>query len=215
MGNITLFTDDPFMKSKIVLDTRKGQKLKYYKVTLPEVSDRKHGFHIQCHQQFTALPKFHRENYKDQLEKPHQPLNEKSTVLLTTSSFSTKKVSSASVSKRSLSFVYKLLTSIIRLSKVLFPSLQLNLKKTLKHMLKLQELSYLCNLVIPISIVKEIICHGVCHVHSQNKAGCWDMPMKEKMGKELKETLQKRTERTCSIHQEPSTVNPSKVFVAT
>ena len=65
MGNITLFTDDTLMKSKVVLDKGKEQKLKYCEVTLPEVTDRKHGFHSQCYRGFIALPKSHRENYKD------------------------------------------------------------------------------------------------------------------------------------------------------
>ena len=35
------------MKSEIVLDKRKEQKPKYYEVALPEVTDKKHGFHIE------------------------------------------------------------------------------------------------------------------------------------------------------------------------
>ena len=65
MGNITLFTDDTLMKSKIVLDIKKEKKLKHCKVTLPEVTDKKHVFHIECYRRFIALPKSHRENYKD------------------------------------------------------------------------------------------------------------------------------------------------------
>ena len=45
------------MKSKIVLDIKKEQELKYYEVTLQEVTDRKHSFHIECYQPFIALPK--------------------------------------------------------------------------------------------------------------------------------------------------------------
>ena len=48
MGNITLITNDTLMKDKIVLDIRKEQKLKYSEVTLSEVTDREHGFHIEC-----------------------------------------------------------------------------------------------------------------------------------------------------------------------
>ena len=62
------------MKSKVVLDI-KEQKLKQ-EVILPEVTDRKHH-----------LSKFYRENYKDQVEKLHQPPKEKSIVLSTRSSF--------------------------------------------------------------------------------------------------------------------------------
>ena len=57
MSNITLFTDDTYMKTKIVLDTRKEKKLKYYKVTLPDETDRKHGFHIECYRRLISLPK--------------------------------------------------------------------------------------------------------------------------------------------------------------
>ena len=45
------------MKTKIVLDTRKEKKLKYYKVTLPDETDRKHGFHIECYRRLKSLPK--------------------------------------------------------------------------------------------------------------------------------------------------------------
>ena len=80
------------MKIKIVFDTRKVQKLKYYKVSLPEVTGRKHRFHIECYRRFIALPKSHRENYKDELTKLHQPLKEKSTVMSSRSSSSPKNV---------------------------------------------------------------------------------------------------------------------------
>ena len=62
MGNITFFTDDSFIKSIIFLDIKKERKLKYYNVTLPEVTNRKHGFHIESCRQFIALPKSHRGN---------------------------------------------------------------------------------------------------------------------------------------------------------
>ena len=66
------------MKSKIVLDIRKEQKLNNYKATLTGATDRKHGFHIECYRRFIAFLSSHRESYKDQLEKLHQPLEEKS-----------------------------------------------------------------------------------------------------------------------------------------
>ena len=136
MGNITLFIADTLMKSKIVLDIRKEQKLKYYGVALPEVTDRKHGSHIGCYQRFIALPKSQRKNYKDQLEKKlHLPLKANSTVVSTISCLPPKniQVSSTGVFQKKSSFcLYKLLKSIIVLSKVIFQS---NLKKTYEHML--------------------------------------------------------------------------------
>ena len=106
MDNIILFTNDTLMKSKIVLDIRKEQKLKYCEVTLPEVTDRKHSFHIECYRRFIALPKSHRENYKDQREKLHQPRKEKSTVVSTRSSFLPKtiQVSSSDVFQKTCIF---------------------------------------------------------------------------------------------------------------
>ena len=64
MGNITLIINDTLMKSKIVLDIKKEQKLKYYEVTLQEVTDRKHSSHIECYQPFIALPKSHKKIIK-------------------------------------------------------------------------------------------------------------------------------------------------------
>ena len=106
MGNFTLFTDNTFMESKIGLDIRKEQKLKYCEVTLPKVTDKKHSFHTGCYRQFIALPKSQRENYKDQLEKLHQPRKEKSNVVSTISSFSPKsiEVSSTGVSQKKCIF---------------------------------------------------------------------------------------------------------------
>ena len=46
-----------FMESKIVFEIRKLQKLKSYEVTLPGVTDRKRGFHIDYYQLFIAVPK--------------------------------------------------------------------------------------------------------------------------------------------------------------
>ena len=37
------------VKRKIVLDIRMEQKLKYCEVAIPEVTDRKHGFNIECY----------------------------------------------------------------------------------------------------------------------------------------------------------------------
>ena len=120
MGNFTLFTGDTLRESKIVLDIRKEQKLKYCEVTLPEVTDRKHGFHIECYRRFIALPRFHRVNYKDQLEKLHQPRKEKSTVVSTRSSFSPKtiQVSSTGAFQKKCIFFLQTVKSIIILSKV-------------------------------------------------------------------------------------------------
>ena len=64
MGNITLFVNETLMKSKMVLDIKKEQKLKYYEVTRQEVTDRKHSFHIECYQPFIALPKSHKKIIK-------------------------------------------------------------------------------------------------------------------------------------------------------
>ena len=105
------------MKSKIVLDIKKEQELKYYEVTLQEVTDRKHSFHIECYQPFIALPKSQKKVIKTSQKSFTRHLK-KVLFCRADQVFHQKifKCHQPMFSKRSVSYVHKLLKSIIILN---------------------------------------------------------------------------------------------------
>ena len=64
-GKITLFKDDSLLKCQNILNAQRKQNLKYNDLTLPELVDGRHGFHIQCYRIFSALSKLQRRRMLD------------------------------------------------------------------------------------------------------------------------------------------------------
>ena len=62
------------------------------RVTLPEITNREHGFHVECYWRFPVLSKSYRENLKNELETFHHPLKEKKYCYVGQTRFSPKNI---------------------------------------------------------------------------------------------------------------------------